>query len=130
MNHNTSFLLLGLIGIISGLTAGFFGIGGGIIIVPALVYLAGFSQHSAIGTSLAILLPPVGLAAVIEYYRKGHVDLRAAAIIAIFLFIFAWVSSHFAHKMNEAWLKLAFGIFISLIGLYVVITSILLIKKQ
>ncbi|MBN2144405.1 MAG: sulfite exporter TauE/SafE family protein [Candidatus Aureabacteria bacterium] len=129
MNGNPSFLLLALIGIFAGLSAGFFGIGGGIIIVPALVYLAGFSQHSAIGTSLAILLPPVGLAAVIEYHRKGHVDFRSAIIVAFFLFVFAWISSRLANRVNEPYLKLAFGIFLVLIGLYVVINSIFMIKK-
>jgi uncharacterized membrane protein YfcA len=56
-------------------------------IVPALVYLAGFSQHRATGTSLAILQPPIGLAAVVEYYRDGNVDLRAAIIIAVAMFL-------------------------------------------
>jgi hypothetical protein len=58
-------------------------VGGGLIIVPALVYFAGFSQHRATGTSLAILLLPVGLGAVIEYYRNGNVDIRAAAVAAV-----------------------------------------------
>ncbi|MDD5772561.1 MAG: sulfite exporter TauE/SafE family protein [bacterium] len=130
MNNNTSFLLLGFIGIFAGLIAGFFGLGGGIVIVPALVYLAGYSQHLATGTSLAILLPPVGLAAVIEYYHKGNVDLRAAVIIAIFLFFTVWLSSHFAGRVNDSYLKLIFGIFLVLIGLFVVIDSIIMIKKS
>ncbi len=62
-------LLFVLIGAVLGIVSGLFGIGGGVLIVPALVYLAGFSQHRATGTSLAILLPPIGLAAVVEYYR-------------------------------------------------------------
>ena len=61
-------VLMLLIGLFSGIASGIFGIGGGVIIVPALIYLAKFSQHAAIGTSLAILLPPVGLLAVLEYY--------------------------------------------------------------
>lgn len=68
------------IGLSSGVLAGIFGIGGGILIVPALMYVAGFSQKLAIGTSLAVLLPPIGIAAVLEYYRNGNVDFRAALI--------------------------------------------------
>jgi hypothetical protein len=70
--------------------SGLFGIGGGVIIVPALIYLAGFDQHLATGTSLAVLLPPVGFGAAIEYYRQGHVDLKAAIVIAVALFVCAW----------------------------------------
>jgi uncharacterized protein len=118
-----------LIGLAAGLMAGFFGVGGGIIIVPALVYLAGFSQHAATGTSLAILLPPVGLAAVIEYYRRGHVNIKAAVVIAVCLFLAAWLSSHLAQKVNAVYLKLAFGIFIIVMGSYIVYTSVLNLHK-
>ena len=76
-------VLMLLIGLFSGIASGIFGIGGGIIIVPALIYLAKFSQHAAIGTSLAILLPPIGLFAVLDYYRHGNVDLKAALIVAV-----------------------------------------------
>jgi len=64
-------MVLVAIGLLSGLASGIFGIGGGVILVPALIYLAGFSQHRATGTSLAVLLPPIGLAATIEYYVHG-----------------------------------------------------------
>jgi hypothetical protein len=68
-----------IIGVLGGTTEGFFGVGGGIVIIPALIYWVGFSQHMATGTSLAVLLPPIGLAAAYEYYRHGNVDVRAAA---------------------------------------------------
>ena len=71
MTIGPSVVLLLFIGGVSGIASGLFGIGGGVLVVPALVYLAGFSQHRATGTSLAILLPPIGLAAVVEYYRHG-----------------------------------------------------------
>jgi hypothetical protein len=80
IDHATLVLLL--IGLSAGVVSGFFGIGGGVIIVPALIYLLGFSQHRAIGTSLAILLPPVGLGAAFEYYRHGNLDIRAAIFVA------------------------------------------------
>ncbi|HEX8834389.1 MAG TPA: TSUP family transporter, partial [Abditibacteriaceae bacterium] len=77
---DSSLLTLLGVGLLAGISAGFFGIGGGLIIVPALVYFLGFTQHKATGTSLACLLPPVGIAAVLEYHRKGNVDIKVAAI--------------------------------------------------
>ena len=120
MPFDWTFLILLLIGIISGIMSGFFGIGGGVIIVPALVYLIGFTQHKATGTSLAVLLPPVGLAAVVVYYRRGNVDLRVALVVAIGLLIGAWVGAHFANKISGPSLRLAFGIFVVLVGLHIV----------
>ncbi|MDD5672846.1 MAG: sulfite exporter TauE/SafE family protein [Chitinivibrionales bacterium] len=121
--------VLCLIGITAGLTSGFFGIGGGIIIIPALVYFAGYSQTGAIGTSLAILLPPVGLMATIEYYRHGQVNLRAALIIAACLFVTAWISSIFAVKLPQTTLKFMFGVFITVIGVYITVTSGIVLFK-
>jgi uncharacterized protein len=124
MGHDPHTALFIAIGLISGIIAGTFGVGGGILIVPALVIFAGFSQHTATGTSLAVLLPPVGLGAVLEYYRNGAVDVRAALIIALFLFLGAWVSSHVASRVPDAVLKLSFGIFITVVGIYIIISSI------
>ena len=69
-----------VIGVVGGIAAGLFGVGGGLVVVPALIYGAGFTQHLATGTSLAVLLPPIGLAAALEYYRHGNVDVRAAIL--------------------------------------------------
>jgi uncharacterized protein len=109
-----------VIGLGAGISAGIFGIGGGVIIVPALVFLAGYGQEKAIGTSLAVLLPPVGLLAVLEYYRNGNVDLKAALIIAASLFGGAWLGSLGAHKMGEPLLKVSFGIFIIGLGIWMI----------
>ena len=116
--------ILLLIGLGSGVVAGMFGIGGGVVIVPALVYLGGFTQHMAIGTSLAILLPPVGLAAVIEYYRYGHVDLKVALIVAFGLFLGAWAGAHYASRLSGPHLKMAFGIFVVCMGVYIVYDAV------
>ena len=116
----TQLLLLLVIGLGSGIVSGMFGIGGGVIVVPALVYLAGFSQHLAIGTSLAILLPPVGLAAVIEYYRHGHVDLKVALIVALGLFLGAWAGARYANRISGPHLRMAFGIFVVCLGVYII----------
>jgi hypothetical protein len=112
-----------VIGIMAGIFSGLFGIGGGIIIVPALIYFAGFSQLSAVGTSLTVMLPPIGLAAVIEYYRQEHVDLRAALIIALFMLTAAGLSAHYANRFNPSHLRFAFGLFIAIVGIYMIFTS-------
>jgi uncharacterized membrane protein YfcA len=112
-----------LIGLAAGIVSGFFGVGGGAIIVPALVYFAGFDQHRATGTSLAVLLLPVGLGAVFAYYRNGNVDVRAAAVMALSLFAAAWASGFLANRVSGAALKLSFGVFMTLMGLYIVVSS-------
>ena len=124
MNPQPSIALLLIIGLVSGIASGVFGIGGGVLIVPALVYLAGFSQHSATGTSLALLLPPVGLAAVLEYYRHGGVDLRTALIAAMGLFVGAWLGAILANNLKGPYLRLAFGFFMVGLGFYIVIGSL------
>jgi uncharacterized membrane protein YfcA len=111
-----SFLVLAAIGAAAGLLSGLFGIGGGVVIVPALIYFAGFDQRSATGTSLAVLLPPVGLGAAIEYYRHGGVNIPAAAIVAVSLLIAGWVSAMFATRISENYLRLAFGVFVIGVG--------------
>ena len=115
-----TWLLFLIIGVIGGIAAGLFGVGGGIVIVPALIYWAGFSQHMATGTSLAVLLPPVGLAAAIEYYRHGNVDLQAAAIVAASMFVGGWIGAFFAHQMRGPHLRLLFGLFVCAVGAYLV----------
>ena len=115
-----SWLIFIIIGSLGGIASGMFGIGGGIIIVPALVYWAGFTQHQAIGTSLAVLLPPVGLAAVIEYYRQGNVDFRAAIILAVAMIVCVWVGAYLAHRISGPHLRLAFGLFVLSLGVYLI----------
>jgi uncharacterized membrane protein YfcA len=117
---SASFIILVLIGLAAGLLSGIFGIGGGVIIVPALVYLLDFTQHKATGTSLAVLLPPIGLVAVLEYYRHGHVDLRAAIIIALAALAGAGIGAVLANKMSGPLLRLLFGIFVVSTGFYLI----------
>jgi uncharacterized membrane protein YfcA len=116
----TSWLAFVLIGVVAGIAAGLFGVGGGIVLVPALIYGAGFTQHLATGTSLAVLLPPIGLAATLEYYRHGNVDFRAAAFLAAGLFAGAWLGAWLANQMKGPHLRLAFGVFVTALGLYLV----------
>lgn len=115
-----AWLAFTIIGLAGGISAGFFGIGGGIVIIPALIYWAGFSQHMATGTTLAIMLPPIGLAATLEYYRHGNVDVRAALIIAAMMFVGAWLGAYIANQMEGPHLRLIFGIFVCCLGVYLV----------
>jgi uncharacterized membrane protein YfcA len=120
MNAHASVWILVGVGAVSGFAAGIFGIGGGVLIVPGLIYLAGFTQHRATGTSLAVLLPPVGLAATIEYYRHGNVDLGAAFIVAALMFAGAWFGAVVAQRMSGPYLRLAFGLFVVALGVSLV----------
>ncbi len=110
--------ILVLIGLAAGLGSGVFGIGGGVVIVPALVFIAGFSQHRATGTSLAVLLPPVGIAAVFEYARHGQVDFKAAFVIALAMLLGAYGGAFIAGKTGEGQLKALFGVFLLGLSLY------------
>lgn len=112
-----------LIGLSAGLLSGLFGIGGGVLIVPALIYILGFSQKLATGTSLAILLPPVGIAAVLEYYRHGEVDFKAALTIAVMVLIGSWLGARVAVQLDEKILKTVFGIFLIVLGIYIVMDA-------
>jgi uncharacterized membrane protein YfcA len=116
-------LFLG-IGVLAGISAGWFGIGGGTLIVPALVFFAGYTQFQAVGTSLAVLLPPVGALAVWNYYKAGHVDLKVAGLIALGLVLGAWAGSYSALKVDELKVKLAFGLFLAFTGLSMSIGAI------
>lgn len=120
----STFIALLIIGLLAGILSGIFGIGGGVIIVPALIYLLGYSQHKATGTSLAVLLPPIGLAAVIEYYRHNNVDLYAAIIIALTALIGAWLGAILANQLSGPVLRLYFGIFVVIMGFYLIYGAI------
>ena len=115
-----SWIVLLVIGVVGGIAAGLFGVGGGLVVVPALIYWAGFSQHRATGTSLAVLLPPIGLAAALEYYRHGNVDVKAAILVAAGMFVGGWVGAHIANEMKGPHLRLAFGLFVCTMGFYLV----------
>lgn len=112
-------LLLTVIGLCAGLASGMFGIGGGILIVPALIYLLGYSRELATGTSLAVLLPPVGIAAVMVFYRHGNVDFPAAIVLATCLLLGGWLGAHVANEWNPNAMKLLFGLFVTAVGLHI-----------
>src|SRR2546421_7250076 len=101
--------LVALIVLMGGVVSGLFGVGGAIVIVPALVLLVKLPPHTASGTSLAALLLPVGLLGAIEYYRRGQVNVSYAIILAAGLFVGAFVGAHLAGGVSELALRRAFG---------------------
>jgi uncharacterized membrane protein YfcA len=111
------------IGLAAGGLSGLFGIGGGVVIVPALMLVARFSPERATGTSLAALLLPVGGLGAWYYYRHGHVDIRAAVLIALGLFIGAWLGAHVALRLPARDLQRAFAIFLVFVAIHLWITS-------
>jgi uncharacterized protein len=106
----TQMILLILLGLAAGILSGLFGIGGGIIIIPALVFLFGLTQQQAQGTTLVLLIPPIGLLAALTYYRQGYVDLRIAALIIVGFFFGALVGAKVATSLSNAVLQKMFGV--------------------
>ena len=104
-------LLLLCIGLLAGIASGFVGIGGGIIIVPALVFGLGLNQHMAQGTSLAMMIPPIGILAVMSYYKAGQIQLEYAGILALTFVLGAWMGSKWALRTNPSVVRLIFGLF-------------------
>lgn len=110
-------VILLLIGLAAGILSGMLGIGGGILIIPMLVGFLGFTQQQAQGTSLALLLPPIGILAVINYYNKGLVDIKAAAIMCATFIIGSYFSSKIAVSLPADVLKKIFAGFLVVYGL-------------
>jgi uncharacterized protein len=109
--HSTIVVLIGLS---AGVLVGLMGIGGGIIVVPALVYLLGMDQHVAQGTSLFMLLPPLGLGALWEYWKKGEADLKAGFVCAAGFFLGGYVGGVVAVGLSSRALQSIFGFFLML----------------
>jgi uncharacterized membrane protein YfcA len=105
-----------LVGLLVGMLSGVVGIGGGILFVPALVWLAGMSQHKAQGTSLGALLLPVGLFAFMEYYRKGNADLKVALLLAVGFLIGGYFGAVGAQHIPDLWLRRIFAMTMIVVG--------------
>jgi uncharacterized membrane protein YfcA len=109
-------LLVILIGLAAGVLSGLVGVGGGIIIVPALVYFLGMEQHAAQGTSLGILLLPAGILAVMNYYRQGYIDVKIVILLFIGFFIGGFLGSKISLSLSQAVLKKVFAITLLLVA--------------
>jgi len=104
------------IGILAGILSGLVGVGGGVIMVPLLVLLLGFSQHQAQGTSLAVLVVPVTAVAVYTYHKEGYIDWRYVGIIAVFFVVGGYFGSKIAVNLDQKMLKKVFGFILLLIA--------------
>ena len=110
-------ILLTIIGLIVGFFGGMFGVGGGILLIPALVYIIGMEQHSAQGTSVAIMLPPIGILAAYNYYKAGHVNVKYTIIIAITFIIGSYFGSKAAVNIPDEISKKVFAVIMFLISI-------------
>ncbi|HEX8517507.1 MAG TPA: sulfite exporter TauE/SafE family protein [Bacteroidia bacterium] len=109
-------IILLCVGLLAGILSGMVGVGGGIIIVPALIYFMAMNQHQAQGTSLAVLLLPVGFLAVYNYYKAGYVDVRATLIIASTFIIGGYLGSKIAINIDQNTVKKIFGVVLILVA--------------
>jgi len=105
-------VILLLIGLFAGILSGLVGVGGGLIIVPALIFFLGYSQHQAQGTSLGLLLLPVGILAVMNYYNKGYIDIKVVAIMSIAFILGGWLGSKIALRLPADTVKKIFAVFL------------------
>jgi uncharacterized membrane protein YfcA len=112
-----------LLGLAVGILVGFMGIGGGVVLVPAMVYLLHVNQHAAQGTSLFLQLPPLGLGALLMYWKKGQVDLKAGSISALGFLLGGYFGSKIAIGLSSKHLREIFGLFL-------ILTAAMLWRKQ
>jgi uncharacterized membrane protein YfcA len=118
-----SVVMLILIGLAAGIFSGFVGVGGGVLVVPALVFFLGLTQHQAQGTSLALLMMPVGIFAVYNYYKAGNVNIHYALLIAAGFVLGAYVGSKLSLKISPEIVKRVFGIFMLLVALKMIFSK-------
>ena len=109
------------LGLVVGAVAGMLGIGGAVLIVPVLVYIFGWEQHMAQGTTLAMLIPPIGILAAWKYYQAGHVDIRVAALMCIGFFVGGYFGGLIANQLPADMLRKIFGIVLLLVSLKMIL---------
>jgi hypothetical protein len=105
-----------LVGLAVGVVSGIVGIGGGILFIPALIWLTGMSQHKAQGTSLGALLAPVGIFAFLEYYRRGNADLKVAILLAVGFLVGGYFGAVGAQHIPDLWLRRIFAVTLIAVG--------------
>ncbi|MFC1592850.1 sulfite exporter TauE/SafE family protein [Candidatus Omnitrophota bacterium] len=108
------------LGLFAGISSGFLGIGGGTLIIPVLVYCFGLTQHQAQGTTLALMIPPIGLLAALKYYQEGNVNIQIAIFICLGFFIGGFIGAHLVTAVPEPVLKKVFGLFLMGVALKMV----------
>ncbi|MCE3295117.1 MAG: permease [Crocinitomicaceae bacterium] len=116
-------IILVLIGLAAGILSGFVGIGGGIVIVPALVYFLGFTQHEAQGTSLFVLVLPVVFLAMLNYWKTDNVNWKFGLVIASTFIIGGYIGSKLALKLSPGMVKLVFGLIMAYVSFRLVVSG-------
>lgn len=117
----TQVLVLIIIGICAGVLSGMFGIGGGLIIVPALVFFLGMTQHQAQGTSIGLMLLPIGILAAYKYYNTGNLDIKAGLIMAATFVLGAYFGAKLALQIDQVLMKRIFGCIMLLVAVKLII---------
>jgi uncharacterized membrane protein YfcA len=120
----TSIFGLFILGLLAGYFSGLVGVGGGVIIVPALVFFFGFSQHAAQGTTLGLLVPPVGILAAYHYYQKGLIDVRTSLIICAGFVLGGYLGGKAAIGISESMLRKIFGLTLVVLGIKMVLQEL------
>ncbi len=110
-----------LIGLLAGILGGLFGIGGGSLLIPALILVMGFSQHMAQGVSLGAMLPPIGVLAAYKYWKEGNMNWRVALLISAGFILGGYIGATIANKINPKLMRKMFGIFLMIIAVQMII---------
>lgn len=110
-------LIVIIIGIAAGMLGGLVGVGGGLIIVPALIFFLGMSQHSAQGTSLGLIMLPVGILGVLHYYKEGHVDFRIVALLALGFLVGSYFGSKVALNLPQETIRKIFALLMLVVAI-------------
>lgn len=118
-----TYMLYIILGLVAGVFGGLFGIGGGTILIPALVFLFGLTQHQAQGTTLALMVPPIGLLAAWSYWRAGNVKISMAAFICMGFFIGGLIGAQYANKIPDPLLKKIFGVYLMFVSLQMIFSK-------
>ncbi|BAY30293.1 hypothetical protein NIES2107_21370 [Nostoc carneum NIES-2107] len=113
-----------ILGLIAGIVSGITGIGGGIIILPSLIFVLGFSQHQAQGTTLALLVPPIDILAAWTYYKQGYVDIRTAALLCVGFLLGGWLGAKIGIGLSNVVVARIFGVLLLLSAIKVMFTNL------
>ncbi len=116
-------IILIVIGLLAGFTGGIAGVGGGIIVIPALIIALGMSQYSAQGTNLAMMIPPIGILAAYNYYKEGYVNLKFALVLAVSFIIGGWLGSKVAVNLPQETLRRIFGILVMAMAIKLILNK-------
>lgn len=110
------------LGLVVGMLSGVLGLGGGIFLVPALIFLFNFTPYQAQGTSLGVLIPPIGIFAALEYYRKGYIDFSVVGLICLGFIFGAYAGAFFVDRIPVALMRRLFGFFMFFVAMQMVFT--------